>query len=231
MRHADLENVPLNDTLLGLKDSLVNSERELRKSLGAPFIGSPEITQEEKENILEKSKKAKEARQSRRKPLQDISNHQRAEPAGNETENPDLPSILSSPLILSKGQPVLKRTPPSKRVKKMIDMSILSDKDKVPNMPAPKKIDWKSKTGKIPVIESQSPVSDGNNKKVNPTKKIMTCNKKKRPTSPKKNGRKAQEKTSGKGKAIEKTEMPVAPSDISFVVRPEDIGSNIWVKR
>lgn len=119
-RHLDMDNVPLNDAFATLKSSLQSNELELRKSLGRAY----EVEKEPKGAPLQPSKEplgsVTNALQAKRRPLGDITNAPRAAAlkdakgavasqgrAGNPEEPADLPSILSSPLIITNGKPVL----------------------------------------------------------------------------------------------------------------------------
>lgn len=170
-----LGKAPLSNTLMNLKGSVVNSEELLRRSLAQ--ISGP------KENVAV----TKTASPSERKGLRDVTNLSSAnlkvlkkavpkplEPLSSIVE---LPSILSSPLIISDGRPVINRTPPSERV-------MLSQQPLVKPLVKPAK------------------------------------SKKKRKTQ-----RKQSKKAEPSPKGLSKVE------ELKFVVRPEDIGNKIWIRR
>lgn len=135
-RHLDMDNVPLNDAFATLKSSLQSNELELRKSLGRAYevekdpkgtLPQPKsngCAGESQSNGLQPNKEplgsATNALRAKRRPLGDITNAPRVAAlkdakgavasqggAGNPEEPADLPSILSSPLIIANGKPVL----------------------------------------------------------------------------------------------------------------------------
>lgn len=170
-----LQKAPLSNTLISLKGSVVNSEELLRRSLAQVSVP--------KEN----ADGPKAANLSERKGLRDVTNlpstslkvPKKAVPKPLEPLPAivELPSILSSPLIISGGRPVINRTPPSERV-----------------------------------LLSQLPVKKPLEKPVKSMKK-------------RKNLSKQSKKIDPSSRGLAKVE------ELKFVVRPEDIGNKIWIRR
>lgn len=182
-----LDKAPLSNALMNLKGSVVNSEELLRKSLAQ--MSAP------KEN-LESSLVRKEVHEvTNRKGLRDVTNLQTASEKPKKkaiVQKPteplptiaELPSILSSPLIVNNGKPVINRTPPSERV----------------------------------VTQLQPVMKPERNSVVKPEKK---------PAMSKKKLKRKQSEV----KPFAAPRGLATVDELKFVVRPEDIGNKIWVRR